>query len=82
MNKTFQFKRTHHGKLHGVPVWLDMTNKDCPCVEAKYGRIGEIALDFMESVFGAYVYLKTMVDPFYEPMYRIQVGKPVVCKNE
>ena len=73
----YKFKATHHGSLHGIPCWIDMTDDDAPGIKAKGGFIGEIALDFMELLFGCFTWCATALNPDYEPMYAIKVGKAV-----
>ncbi|AIM40761.1 hypothetical protein PR08_gp03 [Idiomarinaceae phage Phi1M2-2] len=71
------FKRTHHGRFLGVPVWLDMTDEECPAIEAKYGILGNLAMDFMEALFGVFIWVCTMVNSDYEPLFPIMVGEQV-----
>lgn len=74
-------KRTHHGKFLGLPVWLDMTDESCPEVEAKFGFVGELVLDVAEFLFGLAVFIRSIAQPDFEPMYTFEVGKPVIDKN-
>lgn len=76
-NNKYQFKATHHGKLHGIPVWIDFSTEPAPGIKAKGGFIGEVALDVMEFFFGCFTWTATLINPNYEPMYAIHVGKPV-----
>lgn len=73
----YKFKATHHGSLHGIPCWIDMSDEIAPGIKAKGGFIGEIALDFMELLFGCFTWCATALNPDYEPMYAIKVGKAV-----
>ena len=73
----YQFKATHHGSLHGIPCYLDLSDDIAPGVMAKGGFIGELALDFMECLFGIFTWCATAVNPDYEPMYAIKVIKEV-----
>jgi hypothetical protein len=50
-----------------------MSDEECPGVEAKYGFIGELALDIAGFIFSIFVTIKVMFDPFYEPELAIKV---------
>lgn len=69
------FVRTHHGSLHGVPVWLDMREPDCPGVGPKRGR--GACLTVMELLFERYCRLWCMADPEAKPVLAIRVGAAV-----
>lgn len=72
-----EFKRTNHGWLLCVPVWLDMTDEESPGVEAKGGFVGDIALTVMESFYSLFVLLYSWMNPFWEPVWPIIVGAEV-----
>lgn len=54
-----------------------MNDDDAPGIKAKGGFIGEIALNLMEGLFGCFTFMATALNPDYEPMYAIKLGKPV-----
>lgn len=81
MTTKYKFKPTHHGRFLGVPVWLDMTDENVPGIEPKYKPIGSIALSVMEFLFGCFTWLQTFIDPYYEPMFPILVGKEIEKKS-
>lgn len=65
---------THHGLFLGIaPVWVDMTNPDSPCIEAKGGAIGEYWLDFVEGIFGMCCMLMVWLNPEYVPVFPMYV---------
>lgn len=66
-----RMKRTHYGRLHGIPVWLDMTDQHCPGVEARYFL--DPVLSIMEFLHGFYCFVMSMVDSEFEPMYPILI---------
>lgn len=70
-----EINATHHGKMFGVPVWLDMTDPECPGVEAKYKL--DLVLDFMESMFALYCFTVSLINPEFEPMFLVQVGEEI-----
>ena len=55
-----------------VPIYADFTDEDCPAIEVRHW-IFEPLLDSGEMIFGMCVYLRTMVDSEYTPMYPIKV---------
>ena len=61
---------THHGRLHGVPVWLTDPEGELmgPCVCAK-NWLYEIGLGIGEAWFATAVYLGLR-----DPLYAIAVG--------
>lgn len=69
------FKATHHGKLHGIPVYLDMRDPENPGVKVKYNL--ELILDLAESMFALVCMVRCFFDPNFEPMYPMLVGDPV-----
>lgn len=74
-SETHHSRRTHHGKVFGIPVYLDMTNEKCPHVEPKY-CLG-FALTIMEHIFGLYCLIKSYFDPYFEPLFPILVGDKI-----
>lgn len=74
-----KFKRTHHGKLFGIPVYLDMTNPECPSVEAKYKL--DFLLTITEFLFGFYCSVITILNPNFVPMYPFLVGEEIEQRN-
>lgn len=81
MVNDYVFKKTHHGRFLGVPVWLDMTNPECPAIEAKFGVVGDACMNVMEFLFGCFTWLQTAVNPYYEPLFPILVGDEVSDEN-
>lgn len=66
-------KRTHKGFLFGiVPVYLDMTDSDCPGLEVRHWSLTPL-LYLCEAIFGICVFLKSMIDIEYEPAFPIKV---------
>lgn len=76
----YKFKPTHHGRMYGIPVLLDMTYEDCPGVVAKY-KMGYL-LDFMGFLFGCYCMTASFFNPEFEPMFPILVGKEIDHGNK
>ena len=74
-------RRTHKGLMFGVvPVYLDMTDEHAPGVEVRWGWL-EPLLDICEGVFSVCVYLRQLVDPFYEPMFPILITGEAKSEN-
>lgn len=70
MNK---MKRTHKGLMFGcVPVFLDMTDEYCPSVEGR-NFLCEIFLSVAHHIFAICIFLRSAVDPHYEPSFPIQI---------
>lgn len=67
-------KRTHKGLMFGiVPVFLDMSNPQCPVVEGR-NFLCEILLDIVEPLFGFCIYLRTSIDDSgYEPAFPVRI---------
>jgi hypothetical protein len=64
---------THYGWMYGiVPVYVDMTPKDCPAIEVR-SVVFEPLMDVMESIFGAFCIVATMVNPEFEPQFAIKL---------
>lgn len=63
---------THYGTMFGVPVYIDMTDPECPGIEVQKKWM-EPLLDVMEFLFGCFVYINTLFDRDYEPMYPIYI---------
>ena len=74
---TTEFTKTHHGHMYGVPVWLDMTDPECPGVEPKYGLLGECAWQVLHFLFGCFTWTVSTLNPDYDPEFPIRVGAPV-----
>lgn len=71
MNK---FTPTHHGLFCGiVPIRVDMTDPEMPGVEAMGGYAGDLLLEAVEALFGLCVFIRTVIDNDYEPMYPIKI---------
>ena len=66
-------KKTHKGLMYGiVPVYLDMTEEDCPIVEPT-SFIYRPLFSICDLLFETYVFLRTSVDHEYEPYFPIKV---------
>lgn len=74
------FKRTHHGKIYGIPVYLDMTDPECPGIEPKY-KLGFL-LSIAEAFFMSYCAVKSLFDLEFEPMFPILVGEEIKQDRE
>jgi len=66
-----EFKPTNYGSMYGIPVLIDMRDDNCPGIEARY-HLGW-ALSVMDFLFGCFCYLRTSVDPTFEPMFPILI---------
>ncbi|AUR84424.1 hypothetical protein NVP1055O_48 [Vibrio phage 1.055.O._10N.286.55.E9] len=64
---------THYATLHGVPIYY---GEDGDQVAVRNGY-PEWLLDAASAVDGFLTYLATMVNPTYDPIFRIKVGKPM-----
>lgn len=68
-----EFKPTHKGLMFGlVPVYLDMSNEECPCIEARHWIL-EIPLDICHAIFACCVFVMTAMDANYEPSFPIMI---------
>lgn len=64
---------THKGLFCGVvPVYLDMTDEDCPLVVERHWLILPLFIA-TELVFGCCVFVRTLFDAEYEPMFPIKI---------
>jgi len=63
---------THYGWLHGVPVYVDFTDPDLPIIDTRW-YVPEFVLDAAEAVFGLFVAIWSVLDPYSEPMYAIKL---------
>lgn len=72
---------THKGTLFGVPIYLrfsqplvegDQYPDEAPIVWVRHWCLSPI-LTVMELLFGCAVFLRSMVDEDYEPMYPIKI---------
>lgn len=67
------FKATHKGQIFGcIPVLLDMTDEQVPGVAPRWFWV-EPFFWIAELLFGCAVFLRTMVDPEYEPLFPIKI---------
>lgn len=73
MQNQTPMNRTHTGMMFGVvPVFLDMTNPECPAIEGRF--LGcEVALSVMESLFQAFCMIMSFVSLDFEPSYAIKI---------
>lgn len=67
------FKPTHYGSLYGFPIWIDMTDEDCPAIKAKFGKFGDIIFDIIEGLASIYISIMQSIDPMWEPTYTITI---------
>jgi hypothetical protein len=66
-------KFTHKGYFCGVvPIYLDMTNEEAPLIVERHWSFLPLFI-LIEFVFGICVFLRTMVDREYEPMYPLKI---------
>ncbi len=66
-------KYTHKGFFCGiVPIYLDMTDEECPLVVERHWSLLPLFI-MTEFVFGICVFLRTLVDLEYEPMYPLKI---------
>lgn len=64
---------THCGWFWGcVPVYVNMRNSDCPDVATR-NWIPEWVLDLADTLSAGPIYLMTLVNPEYEPMFAIKL---------
>ena len=67
--------KTHIGLMFGcVPVYLDMTDDDCPGVEGLFFGC-DFMLDIVEPIFGACIFIMSAINPEYEPAFPIKIIK-------
>lgn len=71
---SYKFTPTHYGSFLGVPAFIDMTDDECPAIEARY-HLGFL-MDAMEFLFGIYCSIACFVNPDFEPMF------PILIKGE
>ena len=67
----------HHGKMFGLPVYLDMSDPECPAVVGKHWIFDALLDNVMEPLFGMFCWTMTFFNPEWEPMYPLQVGPKV-----
>lgn len=66
-------KRTHKGLIYGfIPVYLDMTDEECPIIEGR-NWLCEIVHDIYTPIFGFAIFVRTAIDPEYEPSFPILI---------
>lgn len=66
-------KLTHKGLFCGiVPVYLDMSDEDMPMMCVRHWSL-EPLLDVVEMLFGMCVFLRSLAEADYEPMYPIKI---------
>ena len=75
----YEFKPTHHGSFLGVPVLIDMTDDECPALEARYCLWW--LMDGMEFLFGIYCMIMSAIDAEFEPLFPIKI-KGELCQNQ
>lgn len=67
------FKPTHKGFFLGiVPVYLDMTNADCPTISERHWSLAPLGV-VVDVLFAAFVWVATTINPHYEPTYPIMI---------
>lgn len=64
---------THHASLFGVPIYFNEHN-NAVCVKNWWP---EFTLDLMSGLNDLFVWFFSMVDPYYEPMFPIKLGKEI-----
>lgn len=73
-----EMKRTHKGLMFGlVPVFLDMSDEECPAVEGR-NFVCDIILDIVTPIFGVCIFIMTMVNREYEPAFPIKITGEIV----
>lgn len=73
-----EMKRTHKGLMFGlVPVFLDMSDAECPAVEGRNFAC-EILLDIVTPIFGACIFIMTMINREYKPAFPIKITGEIV----
>lgn len=65
------FNPTHYGSFLGIPCLIDMSDCDCPAIEARYYL--DIPMAIMEFLFGIYCTTRCCFDPEFEPMFPILI---------
>lgn len=72
---------THKGWFGICPVFLAGIDNNCPNVDPRHWSLGWL-MDLSEVVFGSYIYLRTMFDPAFEPMWPLvitdELAKPII----
>lgn len=70
-----QINATHYGLMYGlVPVRIDMTDPDVPAIEVRHWSL-EPVLDVCEAIYGVLLFLRSTVDPDYEPTFPIKITR-------
>lgn len=70
MNTTVIY--THKGWFGLCPVYLAGLDSDGPNVDPRHLSLGWL-MDLSEAVFGSYIYLRTMFNPAFEPMWPLVI---------
>lgn len=72
MAKKEKSKFTHYGWFNLIPVYVDMTNPDCPDIEVRHWSL-EIPLDITSAIFDMFCWVVTLINPEVEPMFAIRI---------
>ncbi len=68
------FNPTHKGLMFGiVPVYLDMTNEECPAILGRNWFCEYVLLDIFGVLFGILTYTMNMLNPEFEPEFPIRI---------
>ncbi|EHM2356458.1 hypothetical protein KD625_004232 [Salmonella enterica subsp. enterica serovar Bonariensis] len=71
--ETIRQKFTHYGLFWGcVPVYVNMKNSNCPDVVTR-NWIPDWTLDIADWISAAPIFLITLINPSYEPMFAIKL---------
>ena len=75
-DEPYKMRRTHYGRFLGVPVYLDLTTPECPGIEPRHVVL-EPVLWAAERAFEVFCGVNSLMDPDFEPLFPILVGRPV-----
>ena len=75
----YRFTPTHYGSFLGVPVLIDMTDDECPALEARYCLWW--LMNGMEFLFGIYCTIMSAINANFEPLFPIKI-KGEICQNQ
>jgi hypothetical protein len=69
-----EFNPTHKGLMFGVvPVYLDMTDEECPAILGRNWFCEYVLLDFFSVLFNVLTLMLTRINPEFEPMFPIKI---------
>jgi hypothetical protein len=73
--KQIEDNYTHYASLHGVPIYFNNNGfGNGVCVRNFYP---EFLLDVMEQLFNGFVFISSIINSDYEPMYPIKLIKEI-----